>query len=61
MGKAAFERGYNVIVYEVPGQPTPRREQNLGLIPDWDKVVTPVVDYLVTLPGMDPGAIALVE
>lgn len=60
MGKAALERGYNVIVYEGPGQPTPRREQNLGFIPDWEQVVTPVVDYLITLPGVDPDAIALV-
>jgi esterase/lipase len=58
-GKAALERGYNVITYEGPGQPTVRREQNLGFIPNWEAVVTPVVDYLVTLPEVDPSAIAI--
>jgi hypothetical protein len=53
MGEAAMERGSNVINYEGPGQPTPRREQNLGFIVEWEKVVTPIVDYLITLPGVD--------
>jgi alpha-beta hydrolase superfamily lysophospholipase len=60
MGMAALQRGYNVITYEGPGQPTPRREQNLGFIVEWKKVVTPIIDYLVTLPGVDPETIALV-
>ncbi|KAF4617999.1 hypothetical protein G7Y89_g15006 [Cudoniella acicularis] len=60
IGKGALERGYNVISYEGPGQPTVRRDQNLGFIPEWEKVVTPVVDYLYTLPEVDTSAIALV-
>jgi dienelactone hydrolase len=60
MGKAARDRGYNVITYEGPGQATVRREQNLGFIVEWEKVVTPVVDYLCTLPEVDTSAIGLV-
>ena len=44
----ALARGWNCITYEGPGQPTVRRNQNLGFIPDWEKVVTPVVDYVLS-------------
>jgi pimeloyl-ACP methyl ester carboxylesterase len=57
IGKAVTERGWNAITYEGPGQPTVRREQNLGFIPQWEKVVTPVVDYALTRPEVDPLAI----
>lgn len=60
MGIAALQRGWNVITYEGPGQASPRRYQNLGFILEWEKVVTPVVDYLHTLPEVDTSAIALV-
>jgi hypothetical protein len=42
----ALARGWNVITYEGPGQPTVRRNDNIGFIPDWERVVTPVVDWL---------------
>ncbi len=60
MGNAGTDRGWNVITYEGPGQATPRREQDLGFIFDWEKVVTPIVDYLHTRPDVDTDAIALV-
>ena len=37
VGQAALERGMNVISYEGPGQPTVRRYQDLGFIPDWER------------------------
>lgn len=43
----AHERGWNAITYDGPGQPSVRRDQNLGFIPDWERVVTPIVDYLL--------------
>ena len=43
----ALARGWNCITYEGPGQPLVRRRQDLGFIPDWERVVTPVVDYLL--------------
>lgn len=50
-GFAALERGYNVMTFEGPGQPTVRRNQGLGFITEWEKVVTPVVDWLASRPG----------
>lgn len=58
-GFAALERGWNVITYEGPGQPTVRREQDLGFIVEWERVVTPVVDHLSTLPEVDMSRVAL--
>lgn len=58
-GFAALERGINVITYEGPGQPSVVREQGIGFIAEWEKVVTPVVDYLGTLPEVDMGKIGL--
>ncbi|KAF4625490.1 hypothetical protein G7Y89_g12676 [Cudoniella acicularis] len=58
-GLAALERGFNVLTYEGPGQPSVRRSQNLGFIPDWEKVVSPCIDYLYTLPEVDKERIAL--
>jgi pimeloyl-ACP methyl ester carboxylesterase len=43
----ALALGWNCLTYEGPGQPTVRRNQNLGFIPNWELVVTPVVDYLL--------------
>lgn len=58
-GKAALERGFNVITYDGPGQPTVRRQQELGFIPDWERVVTPVIDHALTMRQVDPAAISL--
>ncbi|CAG9945827.1 unnamed protein product [Clonostachys rosea f. rosea IK726] len=43
----ALARGWNALTYEGPGQPTVRRSQNLGFIHQWERVVTPAVDYLL--------------
>lgn len=42
----AVLRGWNCITYEGPGQNTVRRYQNVGFIPQWEDVATPVVDWL---------------
>lgn len=43
----ALARGWNCITYEGPGQNTVRRTQDLGFIPEWERVATPVVDYIL--------------
>ena len=43
----ALARGWNCLTYEGPGHPSVRRYQNLGFIPEWERVVTPIVDYLL--------------
>ncbi|KAM0275933.1 hypothetical protein ACHAQH_007275 [Verticillium albo-atrum] len=59
VGQAVLQRGMNVITYEGPGQPTVRREQGLGFIPQWERVVTPVVDYALARPEVDSKSIGL--
>ncbi|MFD7030718.1 alpha/beta hydrolase family protein [Streptomyces sp. NPDC059917] len=56
---AAVERGYAVVVFDGPGQPGTRHRQGLTFRPDWENVVTPVLDHVLTLPGLDPRRIAV--
>jgi len=56
---AAIQRGYNCLTFEGPGQGALIREQHLPFRPDWEQVVTPVVDALVRRPEVDPARIAL--
>jgi dienelactone hydrolase len=57
--RAAVERGFNVLVFDGPGQFSSVHRQRLHFRPDWEKVVTPVVDYLLTHKDVDPKKIAL--
>jgi pimeloyl-ACP methyl ester carboxylesterase len=55
----ALERGYNVLIFDGPGQGGALVMQKLVMRPDWENVVTPVVDYLVKRGDVDPARIAL--
>ncbi|MFE6282208.1 alpha/beta hydrolase family protein [Streptomyces sp. NPDC057877] len=57
---AALARGYNCLCFEGPGQGAVLREQGLVFRPDWERVVTPVVDFALGLPGVDPARLTLV-
>jgi dienelactone hydrolase len=57
--RAAVERGYNVLAFDGPGQYGPLHREGLVFRPDWEKVVTPVVDFALKQPGVDPKRIAL--
>ncbi|HTB00807.1 MAG TPA: alpha/beta fold hydrolase [Bradyrhizobium sp.] len=57
--RAAIERGYNVLAFDGPGQYGPLHRDGLVFRPDWEKVVTPVVDFALQLPNVDPKRIAL--
>ncbi|KAI0881992.1 2,6-dihydropseudooxynicotine hydrolase [Annulohypoxylon maeteangense] len=59
IGEAVLQRGMNVITFEGPGQPTVRRYQGLGFIPEWEDVVTPIVDYASSRPEVDAKKIGL--
>jgi dienelactone hydrolase len=57
--RAAVERGYNALAFDGPGQFGPLHREGLTFRPDWEKVVSPVVDFALALPGVDPRRIAL--
>lgn len=59
IARGALERGYNVLAFDGPGQGTARRLQGLVFRPDWEKVVTPVIDYAAALPEVDERRMVL--
>ena len=59
VGAQAVKHGYNCLIFEGPGQGEMVALQKLPFRYDWEKVVTPVVDFALNLPGVDPDRIAL--
>jgi len=59
-GAAALARGYHVLAFDGPGQGSALVQRGLVLRPDWGAVITPVLDYTLALPGVDPGRVALI-
>lgn len=58
-GAAALRRGYNVLIFDGPGQGAALYRQDLSFRPDWEKVITPVVDWLLQRTDVDPERIAI--
>jgi alpha-beta hydrolase superfamily lysophospholipase len=56
---AAVTRGYHVLIFEGPGQGRAIHRQRLCFRPDWEKVVTPVLDYVLSRPEVDRTRVAL--
>ncbi len=56
---AAIRRGYNCLTWDGPGQGMPMRVQQLTFRPDWEKVVTPAVDYALSRPDVDGDHLVL--
>lgn len=59
-GAAALERGWNALIFEGPGQGANLFLRNEAFIPDWERVITPVVDFLRGRPEVDKRRISLV-
>ena len=59
-GAAALARGYHVLAFDGPGQGAALLQQGLLMRPDWEAVITPVVDDLLTRPEVDGAKIALI-
>ncbi len=55
----ALERGYSALVFDGPGQNSMLWLHGVPFRPDWEKVVTPVVDFLRARNDVDPERIAL--
>jgi dipeptidyl aminopeptidase/acylaminoacyl peptidase len=56
---AALARGYNVLAVDGPGQGAALREQRLVFRPDWEAVITPVIDFALTRTEVAPDQISL--
>lgn len=56
---ARIERGYNVLTFDGPGQYGPIHRERMPFRTDWEAVVTPIVDFALSLPGVDPERIVL--
>ena len=57
--EGGLERGYNVVLYEGPGQQSMLFERGIPFRPDWENVLTPVVDYLLTRDDVDPDKLGV--
>ncbi len=56
---AALERGYGALVFDGPGQNSMLWRQGIPFRHDWEKVITPVVDFLYEREDVDANRIAL--
>jgi len=56
---AASQRGYHCLLFDGPGQGAMLIEHGVHLRPDWETVVTAVVDFALALPHVDAARIAL--
>ncbi|MER5856662.1 MULTISPECIES: alpha/beta hydrolase family protein [Streptomyces] len=55
----AVARGYRALLFDGPGQQSMLFERGVTFRHDWENVITPVVDFLVARPDVDPGRIVL--
>ncbi|GAA1864831.1 alpha/beta hydrolase family protein [Asanoa iriomotensis] len=59
-GAAALARGYDVLAFDGPGQGSALLQRGLVMRPDWENVLTPVVDWVLDQSGVDINRIALI-
>jgi dienelactone hydrolase len=59
LGAPALARGYNALVFDGPGQQSMLFERQVPFRPDWEHVITPVVDFLEKRPEVDAGRLGL--
>jgi hypothetical protein len=57
--EGALQRGYNVVLFEGPGQQSMLFERGIPFRADWEKVLTPVVDLLLARDDVDAGRLAV--
>lgn len=55
----ALKRGIHCLIYDGPGQGFALRLNDLTFRPDWENVLGPVIDYALTIPGIDHDRIGV--
>jgi fermentation-respiration switch protein FrsA (DUF1100 family) len=58
-GAPAVARGYRVLVFDGPGQQSMLFERGVPFRPDWERVVTPIVEFLAARPDVDAERLVL--
>jgi hypothetical protein len=58
-GAGALDRGYNVVMYDGPGQQAMLIDDGVPFRPDWEAVLTPLVDVLLTRADVDADRLVL--
>lgn len=58
-GLEAVTRGYNVILFDGPGQQRMLFERGVPFRMDWENVLGPVIDYALTRPEVDDDRLVL--
>ena len=59
-GAAASERGYHWMTFDGPGQQAALFEQGISFRPDWEAVLTPVIDAMTARTDVDPQRLAMI-
>ncbi|MFE5620907.1 dipeptidyl aminopeptidase [Streptomyces virginiae] len=59
LGAPAVARGWNALLFDGPGQQSMLFEHRMPFRPDWENVITPVVDFLLGHDGIDADRLAL--
>lgn len=57
--EGGLERGYNVLLFDGPGQQSMLFERGIGFRHDWEQVLTPVVDFLAARADVDADRLGL--
>ncbi|MFM9090536.1 MAG: alpha/beta hydrolase family protein, partial [Verrucomicrobiota bacterium] len=58
-GYAALERGWNVLIFDGPGEGGMLFEKDQTFVPQWEKVITPIVSWLRARSDVDRDRIVL--
>ncbi|GIF70779.1 alpha/beta hydrolase family protein [Asanoa siamensis] len=59
-GAAALARGYDVLTFDGPGQGAALLQRGMVMRPDYENVLTPVVDFVLEQAAIDVNRIALI-
>lgn len=59
-GAAGLARGYHVLLFDGPGQQSMLFRHDVPFRRDWEKVLTPIVDFLRPRPEVDQDRIVLI-
>jgi Prolyl oligopeptidase family len=59
LGQPGLDRGYNAVIFDGPGQQSMLFQRDIPFRPDWEHVITPLVDFLSERPEVDESKIVL--